>query len=70
MPAPAAATVAAGKQIKFSKDAVFIFLVVMNIFYQITTPAGEWVLLFFFHHLIQVVQAVIAKTSIKCICKK
>jgi hypothetical protein len=70
MPASAAAAVAAGKQIKFSKDTVFAFFVIMNIFNQISAPARKRVLLFFFCHLIQVDQTIIAKTSVKCICKK
>jgi hypothetical protein len=67
IPAATATTKSAGYEIEFSKYPVVFFLIIMNAFHQITSPARERILFFPGYQFIQFQQAVITHAVIKSI---
>ena len=70
MPATAPAAVAPGNEIKFCKYPVVPFLVIMNVFNQVSSPAGKRILFFMCDHLVEFFKTFSAKTIIECIGEK
>jgi hypothetical protein len=70
VPATAAATVAPGNEIEFSKYAIVIFFVVVHAFNQVSAPAREGILFFKSDKLIEFLQTIRAEAVKKCVGEK
>jgi hypothetical protein len=65
MPAATAAAISAGDMIKFRKNAVSIFHIIMNAFGKFSSEPGKWIFFLSGNKRFNGHQAIITKTTIK-----
>jgi hypothetical protein len=65
MPAATAAAISAGDMIKFRKNAVSIFHIIVNAFGKFSSESGKWIFLLSGNKLFNGQQAIITETTIK-----